>query len=259
MTARLVRNELYKLVRWRTLAIFALFTLTIVVLNLHSYTPGGSDTTVWTFSYGQSVPLATIEIFAQLMIIFLPVFLGDTIANDYRQGTLKLSLLRPITRNHLLGAKVVSLFVFICMTVLFFVAGTYAAGMFYLGWGAGTEYAGAVYSPLHGIVLTIGSYLLLIAPLMAYGLGVMAIAVLANQVSLTVIASLVLMTLLLNLNEWERVARYSIAYYVANFHELFVLGVDWAAASLGSTVVVLYAAAFYLLSRHRFAAKQVLY
>lgn len=255
---KLLKNELYKLFKTKKLYVFAAIILAVLLLNLNNYQPG-SERTIWTFTYGQSTPLTLINILSQFMVIFIPIFIGDSITNEYRQGTLKLSLMRPVTRNQLLKAKIASLFVFICVMAIFFIAASYAIGTYYLGWGNGLEYAGQLYKPMEGILLTLGANALLILPFMAYGLFVLSIAVFSSNMSLTIISSLVIMTIGLNLNVFEAIAPYSLAYHIAYFHENFVPALDWRLAFQSIGIIGIYLGVFALLSFCKFRKKEIVY
>lgn len=256
MMMKLLKNELYKLFKTKKLYVFAAIILAVLLLNLNNYQPG-SERTIWTFTYGQSTPLTLINILSQFMVIFIPIFIGDSITNEYRQGTLKLSLMRPVTRSQLLKAKVASLFVFICVMAIFFIAASYAIGTHYLGWGNGMEYAGQLYPPMEGILLTLGANALLILPFMAYGLFVLSIAVFSSNMSLTIISSLVIMTIGLNLNVFEAIAPYSLAYHIAYFHENFIPALDWRLVLQSTGIIGIYVGIFALLSFYKFRKKEI--
>ena len=255
---KILKNELYKLFRTKKLYVFAAIILAVLFLNLHNYQPG-SERTIWTFAHGQSAPLALINILSQFMVIFIPIFIGDSITNEYRQGTMKLSLLRPISRSQLLRAKTASLFVFIAVMTIFFIVASYAIGTYYLGWGSGTEYAGHLYTSTEGILLTLEANALLMLPYMAYGLFVASIAVFSSNMSLTIISSLVIMTIGLNLNVFEAIAPYSLAYHIAYFHENFVHTPDWKMALQSTGIVASYLIVFCWLSFTKFRKKEILY
>jgi hypothetical protein len=254
----LLGNELYKLFRTRKLYVFAAIMIAILILNLYGYVPGDSMV-VWTFRHGQSVPLNTLDLLSQFMVIFIPIFLGDSVTNEYRRGTLKLPLLRPVRRSELLGAKLASLFVFVMIMVAFYVAAAYAVGTYYLGWGDGTEYAGSIVSSPEGIRLTLAAVALLILPFMIYGLFVTAIAVLAGSMSFTIISALVIMTVALNLNAVEAVAPWSPAYQMVYYHEAFIPEPDWSLALKRTGILALYAAILALFSFRMFRKKEMLY
>jgi hypothetical protein len=254
----LLANELYKLFRTRKPYAFAAIMIVILVLNFYNYTPG-DPMVVWTFRNGQSVPLNTLDLLSQFMVIFIPIFLGDSVTNEYRRGTLKLALLRPVRRSGLLGAKLASLFVFIVIMTAFYVTAAYAVGACCLGWGDGTEYAGSVYSPAQGIRLTLASAALLVFPFMVYGLFVTAVAVLASRMSLTIISALVIMTIALNLNAVEAVAPWSPAYQMVYYHKTFIPDPDWGLALQRTGVLALYAAVMAMFSFRIFRKKEILH
>lgn len=131
----LIRNELYKLFRMKKLYIFAAVMVVVLVLNLYNYEPGEDPMVIWTFMYGQSVPLNTLDFLTQFMVIFIPILAGDSVTQEYRRGHMKLSLLRPVLRSELLLAKLAALLVFIIVMALFYTAASYAIGSYYLGLG----------------------------------------------------------------------------------------------------------------------------
>ena len=242
----------------KKLYIFAGICLLITFLNLYDYEPGAQNT-IWTFSYGQSVPIMMASIFSQLMIIFIPIIVADSIANDYRQGTLKLSLLRAITRTQLLASKIASLFIFISLMILFHIITSYAVGAYYLGWGNGTEYADQIYTTSNGLLITIASYALLMVPYMVYGLIIITFAMLLNNMSMTILISLVLMTVLTNLRVFEAINPYSLGYQIDNFHEAFIPVIDWTTALKSVAVMAVCLCVFATFSFLKFRKKEILY
>ncbi|GIN73379.1 hypothetical protein J14TS2_38540 [Bacillus sp. J14TS2] len=256
---RLLKNELYKLFKMKKLYVFMIVMLGITLLNLYDYQPGGSEMTVWDFQYGQSVPLTMIQIFAQFMIIFIPIVAADSISNEYRSGTLKLSLLRPITRSKLLLAKIMTLCVFIAASTIIFLILSYTLGIYFIGWGEATEYMGNTYTPIKGIGVTIAVYALFILPTMAYGIIASFIAVLAKNMSTAIIISLVLITIGLNLNDMTAIAPYSLAYHLMYLPENFIQTEDWLGMLANISVVLIYAAVFAGLSFWTFKKKEIVY
>ena len=257
---RLIGNELRKLFRTRKLYVFAAVMVVVLVLNLSGYKPG-DPMVVWTFRHGQSVPLGMLDILAQFMIIFIPIYLGDSLANEYRRGTLKLPLLRPVRRSELLGAKLASLFVFIAIMTLFYIAAAYAVGTYYLGWGDGTEVAGRLVPSAEGIRLTLASAVLLAIPYMIYGLFVTAVAVLTGSMSVTIIGALVVTTLVrhLSLGWLESMAPYTLNDQMFSYHEAFIVDPDWNRALRQTGILALYAAVFALFAFRAFRKKDILH
>ncbi|GAA0338736.1 ABC transporter permease [Oceanobacillus oncorhynchi subsp. oncorhynchi] len=255
----LLKNELYKLFKMKKIYVFAAVMLGITFLNLYDYQPGGSEMTVWDFYYGQSVPLSMIQIFSQFMIIFIPIVIADCISNDYRNGTLKLSLQRPIARWQLLSAKLMALFAFIIVSTILFLILSYTLGVYFIGWGEVTEYLGVSYPPMQGIGVTVGVYALFMLPTMAYGIFAGFIAVLVKNMSTAIIISLVLITVGLNLNGVSAIAPYSLAHHLMYFPEELMQTQDWSGILQNIGVVLIYGVLFAGLSFWLFKKKEILY
>lgn len=255
----LLKNELYKLFKMKKIYVFIAVMLGITFLNLYNYEPGGSEMTVWDVRYGQSVPLTMIQIFSQFMIIFIPIVMADSISNEYRSGTLKLSLLRPVTRTKLLLAKIITLFVFIAVSTIIFLFLSYAMGTYFIGWGQGTEYMGVIYPSMKGIGVTTGIYALLMLPYLAYGIFTGFIAVLAKNMSTAIIISLVLITIVLNLNDITAIAPYSLAYHLYYLPEEVIKAQNWVDMLQSIGVVFSYIVVFAGLSFAVFKKKEILY
>ncbi|MGY3751170.1 ABC transporter permease [Vagococcus acidifermentans] len=219
---KLFKNECYKLFRTKKLYIFAGIHLFFIVVNLLSYKPGLDEDTIWTFTNGQSAPLALAEIYVQFMMFFIPIFIADTISREYQQGTLKLSLLYPVDRNQLIKAKIMSLMVMILSLTVFFLVVSYALGVYHLGWGNVFEYEGLSYGTIKGIFITIGSYLILTVPAMAYGIFVICLALMTGDQISTIIGSSGLMILGMNLNGISIGNPYSPAYHFSYLYRFFV-------------------------------------
>ena len=254
----LLKNEIYKIFKMKKLYIFVAINLAIIFLNLYNYVPG-SQNTVWTFSYGQSAPIILADIFSQLMIIFIPIIVADSLAHDYRQGTLKLSLIRPISRTQLLVSKIASLFIFIFIMMIIHIITSYAAGTFFLGWGNGTEYAGQMYASSKGILITIIAYSLLMVPYMVYGLLAALFAVFLNNMSLTILISLVLMIVLSNLSVFEAITPYSLGYQIAFFYEIFIPHFNRTTGFISITVMAVCLCVFTAITFLIFRKKEILY
>ena len=254
----LFKNELYKLFHTKKLYIFMGIHLFFLAFNLLGYRPGNNNT-IWTFTYGQSAPMALTDIFTQFMSFFIPIFIADSFAGEYRQGTLKLSLLHPVSRLSLLKAKLTSLLVLLLILTVFFVTTSYAIGAFHLGWGSGFEYNGSLYMPIQGMFMTLGSYLLLILPEMAYGLLTAIIAILSGNMTAAILASVGIMTIGFNLNTVPGIGPYSLSYHIAYLYKYFVPGFAKPEGCLAIGMLALYFAFFGITLILFFRKKDLVY
>ena len=254
----LLKNELYKLFRTKKLYIFMGIDLFFLAFNLLGYQPGNNNT-IWTFTYGQSAPMALTDIFTLFMSFFIPIFIADSFAGEYRQGTLKLSLLHPVSRLCLLKAKLGSLLVLLLILTVFFVTAAYAIGVFHLGWGDGFEYNGSLYTPVHGMFITFGSYLLLIFPAMAYGLLTAIIAILSGNMTAAILASVGIMTIGFNLNTVPGIGPYSLSYHIAYLYKYFVPKFSGPSGFLAIGMLALYFVLFGIFLVLFFRKKDLVY
>lgn len=86
---------------------------------------------------GQTLPFVVIVMdITQYVPFFIIILMSDILTEDYRAGTLKLSLMRPITRFEILLAKFLSLSAFVLIINLAIIIGAYIVGTIYAGWGS---------------------------------------------------------------------------------------------------------------------------
>lgn len=255
----LFKNELYKLFHTRTPALFSGILVLFMAFNVLGYEPGGNPSTIWTFSYGQSLPIALTEIYTQLMAFMIPIYVAGSFASEYTQGTLKLSLLRPVSRMQLLKAKCASLLVLISVLTLIAVIAGYALGIYQLGWGAGFEYGGKLYSTGQGIFMTLLAYLCLIPPCAAYGLLAVCIALVSGDMAATIIASLSISIIGFNLNTVSAIASYSLSYHMAYLYKFFIPKPDLPGGLIALLMLLLYLGIFAVVSILLFKKKDIVH
>ena len=216
----LIQIELHKTFRQMKLyvfmAILALHTLFTVYFHING---GEGMKSVIVMPNGQSLPLTLISSMAQFMILFIPIYAADMITGEYRNGALKLSLLRPVQRTEWLHAKIVSLIVFIAILIGFAVAADYAIGTLAFGWGEKTLYQDQLYAGNEGIWLTLRLFFSMLLPYTACGIIVVLIAISASKVSTAIGLSIGLLTASQYLNAFEKLKSISVVNQMYFFHE----------------------------------------
>ncbi len=138
----MIAVELRKLVTrprtWITIGLIdALPTLVAVLLALTDLGPRPGTGPAFlsaVLSDGTLFPLAAL---AMVLPLFLPVAValvaGDAIAGEAQTGTLRYLLVRPVGRTRLLVAKLVSVVVFVLLTVLVVAGTAFVTGALLLG------------------------------------------------------------------------------------------------------------------------------
>ena len=138
------RVELHQLVRsrrtWVTILLIDLLpTIVAVLLALTDIGPRPGTGPAFlsaVLTDGTLFPLAAMAI---VLPLFLPIAVaiqaGDAIAGEAQQGTLRYLLVRPVGRTRLLVAKLVSVMVFVLLTLAVVAATAYVVGVLLLGSG----------------------------------------------------------------------------------------------------------------------------
>jgi ABC-2 type transport system permease protein len=269
----MVGVELVKLMRsrrtWATiLLIDALPTLVGVLLAVTDLGPRPGTGPAFlsaVLTDGTLFPLAALAIVLPLFLpIAVAVTAGEAIAGEAQQGTLRYLLVRPVGRTRLLVAKLVSVMVFVVLTVLVVAATAYVVGALFLGSGDATSGATSVSgSSLSGRELALRTVLALGYAMLCM-LGVAAIALfLSTAVSsplaaaLGTMAVLVASTLLLTLDAARTLQPYLPTRYWLAFVDLFRDPILWRDVGRGVLLQVVYVGLFLGAAWANFATKDV--
>ncbi len=124
---------------------------------------------------GLSFPLFLLSQLTDFLMIVLIVLTGGLIADDYKGGTLKQTLIKPIRRSDLIiGKASVVVVSTVCYLTIVLLAG-YVMGALVFGWGSeiivnGTEIS---FSVADGVVKTLLAYALTAIPIIAFLLFVL--------------------------------------------------------------------------------------
>jgi len=110
---------------------------------------------------GMSFPLQMLGGLVDFLIpIFIIILVADKITEEYKQGTLILPLITPISRTKLLLSKILTIGIEI--TVLFCVlfGSSYLFGIIFFGYESGFSHGLLSLSTVNGVLYTLGSFAL---------------------------------------------------------------------------------------------------
>lgn len=258
----LIKNEIYKIFKLKKTYIFMGVTLVMMLLNYMSImilkttakndqSTKGLEDLVGGMS-GQNFPLQMLNSMSTIICIYIIVLLADIITDEYRNGTLKLSLLRPVLRINLLFSKVAGLLAGILSLQIFTLVVSYILGTLFFGWGdmlkmTTTELANGQLvtktielTTAHGIWFTIGSYFLEILPFLAFGMIVFLISIIFSSMGATIGASLGIWIVLQFISQLINDAKpYIINTYYTFYYE-FAKEPDWKKIVTGFCVIAVY-------------------
>lgn len=111
----LLTNENVKIFRrsrsWFFVGVVMLAVIAICLVVYHS-SGGRQGQKVWAF-------LSDVSSLMTLITIFVAVVAGDSVANEFSTGTIKLLLIRPKSRTEVLWSKYIAILIYATLLVLF--------------------------------------------------------------------------------------------------------------------------------------------
>ncbi|WP_070119342.1 ABC transporter permease subunit [Bacillus marinisedimentorum] len=257
MLARLIKNELLKIALNKKLYVFmvvmALFTFLPAFEKLIGQVP--FDLT------GQNLPMYMLTTHVMILLpLFAIIIITDMITDEYVSGTLKLSLLHPVSRASLLTAKIISLFISLLFLLLYAAFFAYLLGSIIWGFGDSLVFDGVEYATLDGIIKTVGSYIVSAFPLTAFGTFIMLAALLlsSNGGALGVsVGFLIFLNLAGELFPFLR--PYLLVDYFRGLAKYLFFTEEYNQAVIGIFIIVIYGIATYIISLIYFKKKDLLY
>lgn len=96
----LIKNEIYKIIKQKKLYIFSCISILAIILQYMGFLMVKQNNSSFEIKL-QLLPLMMISSLGMIIVIYISVLMADIITDEYRNGTLKLSLIRPITRFEL--------------------------------------------------------------------------------------------------------------------------------------------------------------
>jgi ABC-2 type transport system permease protein len=256
-----IRVELGKLVRrpraWVSIGLLCLFPVIVAIFIATTRIappPGqGGAFLSAVLSNGVLYPAAAMALVVPLFLpVAVAVLAGDAVAGEASTGTLRYLLIRPVGRTRLLVAKLVTLTVFVLMSVLLVLVTALVTGEALFGSGEPGQ-AGAV--SLSGTTLTPGDIALRLAGSVGFVtvsmLGVAAIAVFLSTVTdsplgatLGALAVLVGSELLATLDAAASIAPYLPTRYWLAWVDFFREPVLWRDIERGIALQAVYVVVF---------------
>lgn len=255
---KLLQNEFLKLFKSQKLYVFFLFLVAMTAITVYYYNLGAGFKTVIETTSAQSLPIVLRYSTTQFFSIFMAIYIADIITDEYKTGSLKLSMIRPISRTKLLNSKIAAIFSFIVILTTFFILSTYAIGIISFGWGSYTIYDGVTYSTIEGLLLTAKAFTISILPLMAFGMISIYIAVVSNNMTTTIAVSIGISMLGIYLNALPSIKVFSVVNQMYFFSDYFVKINNPGEMMLSVMVNLSYIVIFYLLVLNTFKKKDIL-
>lgn len=208
---------------------------------------------------GQNVPIYMLPTIVNiLMPLFIIVLVAGMVTDEYVSGTLKLTLIQPVSRRDFITAKLFALGTLIVYLLSFSLATSYLMGTIFFGWGEQFIYEGEFFQTATGVMVTVGSYFISSLPLMVFGSLVILVSLQFNSSGAAVGTSLGLLLIVAFLGEIMPVIRpFLFVNYFRQFAVLIFQTGDMPGAALGVLVMAGYGLGSYLVTVYLFNRKDL--
>lgn len=253
----IIQNEISKIFSRKKIYIFISILFIVALINLLN-----SLITRNLFAsqdYGQTFPLLLFDSVASLVIpIFVVVLIASMVTDEYLDGSLKLTLLRKVSRNQLLLGKMGALFVVLFLLLLFLLIVGYTIGISFFGWGKVFLLKGKELSSSQGILFTLSVYTTSLLSYISFGMIILLFSVTIDNSGSVVALGLVTLISWVFIGEiFHKISPYLITDYF-NTYNLFISNPSKEKIIFSFGVIFLYSISFYLLSFKIFNNKDLL-
>ncbi|OEH85372.1 hypothetical protein BHU72_04585 [Desulfuribacillus stibiiarsenatis] len=174
----LVYNELYKMVANWKLLIFLLITLVAVAIpSMVMFIPEAH--VVFT---GQDYPLMILNgLVTMVLPIFIIIMLAEMFTTEYEKGTLKNTLIQPVSRIQVVVGKLLAVVSIVGFLLLVALIAGYGFGIAVFGWGEGIAIGGNLLTSSQGIIATVTSYVVSLIPLTVFAVFIAVLCIILSS------------------------------------------------------------------------------
>lgn len=255
----IIRNEINKIFSQKLIYIFmALIALLYILMAIYAkvYPDGklkGFDMT------GQAFSMSILgELLAHILPLFILILVAILFTEEYANGTLKLSLIRPVSRISIFISKVTAFAVSLAILMIFTLIAGYIAGTAFFGWGTGLHIDKLSFDTLDGIILTIRSYMIDMIPYFAFGIMLLFITLFFSNSGAAIGVGLGTCFIVIITSEIaEEVRDYIISSYFS-FHTMFIADMNLQKIITGCITILVYFTVFFTASLVTFIRKDIL-
>ncbi|ELP1222603.1 hypothetical protein R1S95_001416 [Listeria monocytogenes] len=181
--AILMSFEIKKVFTSKLLGLYGLFIFSVELIAAIFYKVAGPDMTVITTANAQSIPIQMLQASLTFTALFIALYVGDLYVQDRNNGTIKLVLLRSVTRFQYFITRIFSIFIFTVTLTLITILAGYLVAMPFFGWGESFEFYGVVADGWTGILYTFLGGLAFSYAYFAFGIVTLFISLYIDRVS----------------------------------------------------------------------------
>jgi len=216
----IVAFETKRMLLSKTTAIYAGLYLINFIISAIFFKLYGSEYTVLTVGNAQSFPVWHLQASFLYTGIFLAIYVAQIIVQERNRGTIKLLLLRPVSRPTYYISRVVSIFLFSVLLTLMMIVLSYVVGLLFFGWGEQMIWGSLTSSGIQGVLLTLLCGLAFAFSYFAFGM----VAMLVSMFTSKLLESAIIMGILLMAGQYFELLS-SIKQF-AVFHQMLFFHMD---------------------------------
>jgi ABC-type transport system involved in multi-copper enzyme maturation permease subunit len=180
--AALVEVELKRMLIAKSTYIYAVIYFASYIISAVYFKLYGTEGSVLKVGNTQSFPIQHLQTSYLTTGIFLAIYVAYIIIQERTKGTIKLVLLRSISRMEYYMSKIISIFLFSVLLTLMMIILSYIVGMLFFGWGTEMVFGSLTASGLKGVLWTLFCGLAFSFAYFAFGLLVMVVSMFVNQI-----------------------------------------------------------------------------
>lgn len=149
--------EMKKMIRSKSTLIYFLFYFINYIISGIFFNLYGDEGSVLTVGNAQSFPIQHLPASYLFTGIFIAIYVAQIVTQERSQGTIKLILLRAVSRIEYFVSRVISILLFSIFMVLVMISLSYITGMIFFGWGDKMVFNSISASGIQGIFITMKS------------------------------------------------------------------------------------------------------
>lgn len=254
---RVIGNEMKKILSQKTIYVFSTAVIFVIFLNILGALI--TNNTALGKNYGETFPVTIFEGLAGVVIpIFIVAMVSNMVAEEYSEGTIKLTLLSRVSRSRLLTGKLLALGIILSIFLILMLLLGYGIGVALLGWGGEFMVKGRALTPGQGIVITLLTYGLSLIPFMSFAAFIMFISILTKKGgAATIVGCGVLFFLLLLQIAFPDLAQFIVTNYFNTYRIITSQGGIQTIVT-GFSIIFTYGLILYALSLRIFNRQDIL-
>lgn len=254
---RVIGNEIRKILSQKTVYIFSAAIIFVIFLNILGALI--TNNTVLGKNYGETFPVTIFEGLASVVIpVFIIAMVSNIAAEEYSEGTIKLTLLSRASRSKLLTGKLLAFGIILLIFLVIMLILSYGIGFVLLGWGGEFMVKGRALTSGQGIVITLLTYVLSLIPFMSFAAFIMFVSILTKKGGAATITGCGVLFFLLFLQiVFPDLAHLIVTNYF-NTYKIITSQNGINPALTGFSTILAYGVIFYLLSLRIFNKQDIM-